>query len=305
MRLILLWMARNSWLRERLPKLWFVKRAVRRFMPGEAPADALEAAGSFERDGIGTLFTRLGENLVHLDEADEVADHYIGMIDQIHERGIDGEISVKPTQLGLDLDPDRTYQHLVRLAGHAATRGRLIWIDMESSVYVEPTIVLYERLKQDHPNVGIAIQAYLRRTAADIQRLLPLEPAIRLVKGAYAEPASLAYRDRRSVDANFLALTVTMLEASRKGSVRIALGTHDTELIARSAEHAAALGLPKTSFEIQMLYGVRDNEQRRLAREGFRVIDLIAYGDHWYPWYMRRLAERPANVLFVLRQLVG
>jgi proline dehydrogenase len=305
MRTILLWMARNRWLRNRVPRLWFVRRALRRFMPGQEASDALAAADSFQRAGIGTLFTRLGENLVDLAEADEVADHYAGMLDQIHDRGIDGEISIKPTQLGLDLDTERTYQHIARLAGKAAGQGRLLWIDMEGSAYVESTIVLYERLKQDHPNVGIAIQAYLRRTAADVQRLLPLEPAIRLVKGAYAEPATIAYRDRRSVDANFLALAVTMLEASRDRPVRIALGTHDTELIARTAEHAHALGLPKTSFEIQMLYGVREREQRRLAREGFRVLDLIAYGDHWYPWYMRRLAERPANVLFVLRQIVG
>jgi proline dehydrogenase len=176
---------------------------------------------------------------------------------------------------------------------------------MEGSAYVERTVALYERLKRSHSNVGLCLQAYLRRTADDVQRLLPLEPSIRMVKGAYAEPEKIAYRDKRAIDANFLALSVAMLEAARAGRrVRLGLGTHDVGLIEQVAGHAKALGLPKSSFEIEMLYGIRVGEQRRLAREGYTVRDLIAYGDAWYPWYMRRLAERPANVAFALRQLI-
>jgi proline dehydrogenase len=176
---------------------------------------------------------------------------------------------------------------------------------MEASSYAERTIALYERLKANHPNTGICLQSYLRRTAADIQRLLPLDPAVRLVKGAYAEPASAAYQSRHDVDGNYVALAVSMLESIRAGrAVRIGLGTHDVRLIEQVAEHAAALGLDKTAVEVQMLYGIRTAEQRRLARDGYRVRDLIAYGEAWYPWYMRRLAERPANVLFALRQLL-
>jgi proline dehydrogenase len=305
MRTILLWMAGNRWLRDRVPKLWFARRAVRRFMPGENADSALAAAGQFRDQGIATMFTRLGENVTRPDEADAVAEHYLGLLDTIAASGLDGEISVKLTQLGFDLDVDRTLQHVERLAERAAQTSRTVWVDMEGSAYAEGTITLYERLKANHANTGLCLQSYLRRTAADIQRLLPLDPAIRLVKGAYAEPESIAYQSRPEVDANYVALAVSMLEAVRAGrTVRIGLGTHDVGLIEQIAEHAVALGLDKTAVEVQMLYGIRAAEQRRLARKGYRVRDLIAYGEAWYPWYMRRLAERPANVLFALRQLL-
>lgn len=273
-------------------------------MPGEEPEAALAAAEAFGREGIGTLFTRLGENVTDIAAADAVAEHYLAILGEIRARGIDGEISIKPTQLGLDVDEERCFDHLTRLAARAADVGGEVWIDMESSAYVDRTIGLFERARRAHPNVGICLQAYLRRTADDVQRLLPLGPSIRLVKGAYAEPASIAYRDRRAVDANYLALAVTMVEASRTGRVRLGLGTHDVRLIEQLAEHARAMGLSRSSFEVQMLYGIRVDQQRRLARAGFVVKDLIAYGDAWYPWYMRRLAERPANVLFALRQML-
>jgi proline dehydrogenase len=306
MRSVLLWMARNRWLRDHLPRLWFARRAVRRFMPGEDVGSAITAAVGFQIEGIGTLFTRLGENLEAIGEADEVASHYASVIDEIRERKLDGEVSVKLTQLGYDLDVDRTFEHAGTLAQRAAGDGKTLWIDMEGSAYAEGTIAFYERLKASNPNVGLCLQAYLRRTAADIQRLLPLDPAIRLVKGAYAEPTSIAYQGRHDVDANYAALSVAMLEAMRAGTkVRIGLGTHDVRLIEQVAQHAAALGLPKSAFEVQMLYGIRMDQQRRLARDGYLVRDLIAYGEAWYPWYMRRLAERPANVLFALRQMIG
>lgn len=305
MRRVLLWMAGSRWLRERLPRLPFARRAVRRFMPGEEAAAALDAARSFEADGIGALFTRLGENVTKAAEADEVAAHYLELIDEVEARGLDGEVSVKLTQLGLDLDVDATDGRLAALAERAARHGRTVWIDMEGSAYTEVTIACFERLRARFPNVGLCLQAYLRRTAADLQRLLPTDPAIRLVKGAYAEPSSVAYRSGSEVDANYLALSVAMLDAVRSGKlVRIGLGTHDLRLIEQAAAHAATIGLPPTAFEVQMLYGIRVDEQRRLARAGFVVRSLVAYGTAWYPWYMRRLAERPANVLFALRQLL-
>ncbi len=306
MRQILLWMARNTWLRDRLPKLWFARRAVRRFMPGEDAESALRAATGFQVEGMGTLFTRLGENLTRIEEADGVAAHYERLLDEIRDRKLDGEVSVKLTQLGFDIDPERTFVHMGRLAARSAELGKSVWIDMEGSDYTESTIAFYERMKAVHPNTAICLQAYLRRTAADIQRLLPLAPEIRLVKGAYAEPVGIAYQTRHDVDANYLALTVSMLDAIKAGrKVRIALGTHDVRLVEQAAQHAAALGLPRTAFEVQMLYGIRMDQQRRLNAEGYLVRDLIAYGEAWYPWYMRRLAERPANVLFALRQMVG
>ncbi len=177
MRRLLLWMARNAWLKEHLPRLPFARRAVRRFMPGETVQEALDATEPLRTDGIGILFTRLGENLVDLGEAQAVADHYHGLLDEIERRGLDGEISVKLTQLGLDLDPAATVAHMASLAEHAARIGGIAWIDMEGSAYTEATIAIYERLKAEHANVGICLQAYLRRTPNDVHRLLPLKPA--------------------------------------------------------------------------------------------------------------------------------
>jgi proline dehydrogenase len=305
MRRLLLLLATSRYLQDRIPRTRFAQRAVRRFMPGEDAEAALVAAEAFGREGIGTLFTRLGENIAERQQADAVAEHYLAFLAELPGRAIDGEISVKLTQLGLDLDDDLAFEHCVRLAGAAAAAGGELWIDMEGSAYVERTLQLYERLKRAHPNVGLCLQAYLRRTADDVQRLLPLGPSIRLVKGAYDEPGRIAFRDRRSIDANYLALSVVMLEAVRTGRrVRLGLGTHDVRLIEQVAGHAKALGLPKATFEVQMLYGIRVDQQRRLASQGFRVRDLIAYGEAWYPWYIRRLAERPANVAFALRQLL-
>ena len=222
MRRVFLWAARNRWLKERLPRFRFMRRAVRRFMPGETLEDALAAALPLQAAGIGTLYTRLGENLTDLAAADEVAAHYLEAIDTIVAAGIDGEISVKPTQLGLDHDADACLAHLDRLAAHAAAAGSYLWIDMEGSAYVESTIALYERLRAVQPKTGICLQAYLHRTAADIERLRPLDPAIRLVKGAYDEKESIAYRNRRSVDANYVGLAVRVparrAAAGRSGS---------------------------------------------------------------------------------------
>jgi proline dehydrogenase len=304
MRAVLLWLARNQWLKARLPRLGFMRRAVRRFMPGESMDDALAAAGPLQAAGIGTLYTHLGENLTSLTEADAVADHYATLLDRIAAAGIDGEISVKLTQLGLDRDPGTCLRHLARLADHAERTASYLWIDMEGSAYTEATIDQYERLRATHARTGICLQAYLRRTAADIERLRPLDPAIRLVKGAYDEPDAIAFTNRRAVDASYAALSVGFLAGSRGRPVRLGLGTHDSALIELIAAQLAALGIGRDAFEVEMLYGIRASEQRRLAAAGYRVQTLIAYGDAWYPWYMRRLAERPANVGFALRSIL-
>lgn len=298
-------MARNPWLRDRVPRLWFAKRAVRRFMPGEQLDDALAAAERFKNMGIGALFTHLGENLTDLPEADAVAAHYFDALEQIRARGIDAEISVKLTQLGLDLDPAVTRRHVARLAARARDLDAgVVWIDMEGSVYTEVTVALVEELLPEHPNLGICLQAYLRRTAADVQRLLPLSPHIRMVKGAYDEPERIAYRSRSEVDANFLAQCIVILIEGRATAGRLGLGTHDVTLIEQIAASADAAGIPRGAYEVQMLYGIRTDQQQRLATAGYPTRTLIAYGEFWYPWYVRRLAERPANVAFVLRQLL-
>ena len=214
------------------------------------------------------------------------------------------EISVKPTQLGLDIDREACFRHLDDLARHAGATGTWVWLDMEGSAYTEATVALYERLRRDHDNVGIALQAYLKRTAADLQRLLPVRPAIRLVKGAYDEPAEIAYRRRPEVDSNYQALAVLLAAAARDGGARVALGTHDSGLVDRITRMAEAAGGTKDQLEVHMLYGIRAGELARLAAEGYRCSSLVAYGEYWYQWYMRRLAERPANVVFALRQLL-
>ena len=304
LRKVLLWCARNQWMREHMPRLPFMQKAVHRFMPGDTADDALSAAVDLQVLGIGTIYTKLGENITELSQAQQTVDNYTALLAAIKSAEIDGEISAKPTQLGLDVDEDACFANLVTLATAAEAQGSYLWIDMEDSTYVDRTLDLYQRLRATHPRTGICLQAYLRRTAKDVERLLPINPAIRLVKGAYDEPKAVAFKSKREVDANYLGVAVTLLREGRTRPLRIGLGTHDVELVTQIASHAAAAGIPKDAFEVQMLFGIRAREQRAMVRSGYRVQTLIAYGAAWYPWYMRRLAERPANVLFALRQLL-
>jgi proline dehydrogenase len=304
MRKALLAMSTSTFLREQATKRAFVRRSVSAFMPGEKLEDALGAAATLKPQRINTILTRLGEGVTKLDEAERVTQHYLDALDKVKAAGLDAQISVKPTQLGLDLDRELCLDHLIRLAERAAAAGSYLWIDMEGSDYTDATIELYEALRAVQPKTGICLQAYLRRTASDIARLRPLDPAIRLVKGAYDEPESIAFRNRRQVDANFVGLAVSFLLDGRGRPIRLGLGTHDVDLIQQIADGVKAAGIDRDGFEVEMLYGIRTDQQYRLAREGFRVQCLIAYGEYWYPWYMRRLAERPANVWFALRQML-
>lgn len=304
MRSLLLWCAQNAWLSTHVPRWGFARRAVRRFLPGEGFDAALRAAIGFKAQGIGSLFTRLGENVTDLAEATAVVEHYESVLAESAAAGIDFEISVKPTQLGLDIDAEAAYANLERLAGAAAKVSSFLWIDMEGSAYTERTLGLYKRLRKDHPRTGVCLQAYLHRTVVDMVELLPLEPAIRLVKGAYSEAPDRAFQAKKDVDANYLALSTLVLPDVSRGKLRLVLGTHDVELVGRIARFAESLGLEHAKLEVNMLYGIRTDQLARLAAEGYRAKDLIAYGEAWYAWYLRRLAERPANVLFVARQLL-
>ena len=288
-------------LREAFPRLPFANRAVRRFMPGEHAEDALDAARDLERHGLSAVLTQLGENVTEPAEADLVADHYLGVLDEVGRHGLDVEISVKPTHLGLDLDEDRTLGNLERLAARSRALDRWLWLDMESSPYVDPTLDLYRSLRARHPNVGVCLQAYLYRTADDLSALLPLGPGIRLVKGAYSEPDGVAYPRKRDVDARYMRLAWALLEAQHAGAARAAFATHDLALIAGIRRRAEERGMKAVDLEFQMLYGIRSDQQRRLAAAGCRTRILISYGEAWFPWYMRRLAERPANIWFVAR----
>jgi proline dehydrogenase len=302
MRRLLLWCAQNQWLASHVPRWGFARRAVRRFLPGEGFDSALKAGVDFKAKGVGALFTLLGENITDLADANRVVQHYEEVLAASSDIG--AEISVKPTQLGLDIEEAATLANLRRLARAAEKARSFLWIDMEGSAYTERTIDLYLHVRPEHAHVGLALQAYLYRTAADVSRLIPSRPAIRLVKGAYSEPPDIAFQAKRDVDANYLALTALMLPEVKRKRLRLVNATHDTEMVAKAWRIASALGMEKSQLEVAMLYGIRVDEQLRLAREGFTVRDLIAYGDAWYAWYLRRLAERPANVWFVARQLV-
>ncbi len=306
MRSTLLWVSENEWCSKTLPRYGFVRRAVRRFMPGETLGEALDAAAGLEKGrGIPTLITFLGENVADRAEARSVADHYVDAAVQVASRGLDAELSVKPTHLGLDLGIDVAEENLRRITRAAEDEGNWVWMDMEYSRYVDPTLELYRSIRADHARFGICLQSYLYRTPADLESLIPMGPAIRMVKGAYAEPAELAFPDKKDVDQAFFDLTVRMLAPdAQEAGLRAGLATHDASLIARIEAWAQSNGVAPEGYEYQMLYGIAEQEQRRLAGAGRGVRVLISYGEHWFPWYVRRLAERPANVGFVLRSLL-
>jgi len=305
MRGALLWASQNRWLRERATRYGFVRRSVSRFMPGEEISDALIAARKLEDQGLGTLLTHLGENVSTAAEAESVTRHYLEALKQVRAAGLDTEPSVKLTHLGLDLGHELCQANVEKII-QAAGNGSIVWIDMESSPYVDTTLDLYRRLRQVYSNIGICLQSYLFRTADDLASLIPLGPAIRLVKGAYLEPADVAFPRKEDVEENFFTLAQKLLcSESRSNGVRTAIATHDRKLIHRVEELARANGLKKADFRFQMLYGIQSAEQLRLARNGWRSEVLISYGRFWFPWYMRRLAERPANVTFVIKNLFG
>ena len=301
-RRVLLRASRSAWLARQLRDRRFFRGAVRRFMPGEELEDALRAAAEFGALGIGTVLTELGEQVTNRAEAEAVREHYLGVLDQVRARSLPSEISVKLSHLGLDIDPAWCLANVRALAARAAERGGFVWVDMEESWYVDRTLALYRQVRAERANVGVALQAYLRRTPADVESLLALKPAIRLVKGAYNEPGNVAFPRKADVDAQYFSLAERLLEAAKTGT-RAVFGTHDLPLIRRIRTRAVDLRLTSDRFEIHMLYGIKAREQRALKSDGARVSVLVSYGRAWFAWYMRRLAERPANIWFVLRNL--
>jgi proline dehydrogenase len=306
MRKVLLAGSTNPWLRDHATKTAFVRRSVARFMPGEQIEDAVRAAQELRPQGITTILTKLGENLTKVEEFEEVTLHYLDVLDRIAASGLDAHISIKPTQLGLDLDLALCERNLDRLVARAEAHKNFVWIDMEGSPYVDPTIALFKRTRAKTARIGIAIQAYLYRTAQDVESLVPLGAAIRIVKGAYLEPPTVAYPKKSDVDENYYKLCTRLLaEDARTAGGLLHIATHDTALADRLSAYIAQHGIPASAYEFAMLYGIQRGQQLRLAREGKRLRVLISYGEYWFPWYMRRLAERPANVWFVVRTMFG
>jgi proline dehydrogenase len=304
MRSVLLAASDSRWMRKQAPRMGFVKKAVKRFMPGERVEDAIGAALELKPQGIAALLTKLGENITELSEGEQVTAHYLDVLTRIQASGLDCPISLKLTQLGLDIDKEQTFQNLRTLAARARELGNQVWIDMEQHTYVDVTLDLYRRVLAEFPNVGVCLQAYLYRTPKDLASLIPLGGGVRLVKGAYREPPDVAYPKKADVDRAYVTLAKQMIapEARAAGFVGV-FGTHDQEILKTIRQHAEATGTPKRSFEFALLFGIQRAEQLSLAQAGYTIRVLISYGDYWFPWYMRRLAERPANVLFVAKSM--
>lgn len=273
-------------------------------MPGERLEDALIAARALRERGIAAVLTLLGENVTDSAKATEITRHYADVLEKIHASALDCHISLKPTQLGLDVDTALCYANLRSLVASARRLDTFVWVDMERHTYVDRTLDIYRRMLAEFPNVGVCLQSYLYRTAEDLRSLIPLGGGIRLVKGAYREPAAVAYPRKRDVDANFLALAEQMIAPAARGAgLRAVFGTHDRRILDRIKRRLERGSPGSHSSEFHLLFGIRPEQQLELARDGYRVRVLISYGDQWFPWYMRRLAERPANVLFVARAM--
>lgn len=303
-RTVLLRASRSTWLADQFRRRSFARRAVRRFMPGEDVGSALDAAASFSSSGIGSVVTALGERVSTRAEAEGVRNQYLEVLNAIRNRGLPTQVSVKLTHLGLDVDRGLCAASVDALATRAAETRTMLWIDMEESGYVDPTLEIYREGRRRHANLGVCLQAYLRRTPTDLESLLGIGGSIRLVKGAYAEPPEVAFPKKAETDAAYFELAQRMLAAARPEQPQV-FGTHDLALVDKVRAQATAKGLPKGAWEVHMLYGIKATAQRALATTGVSVRVLISYGAHWFPWYVRRLAERPANVWFVVRSLVS
>jgi len=303
-RTVLLRASRSTWLADQFRRRSFARRAIKRFMPGEDVGSALDAAASFSSAGLGSVVTALGERVSTREEAERVRAHYMEVLNAIRARGLPTHVSVKLTHLGLDVDRQLCMQSVLALAAHAAATGTMLWIDIEESHYVDATLEIYRAVRARQSRVGVCLQAYLRRTPTDLASILRVGGSVRLVKGAYAEPPEIAFPHKSDTDAAYFALAQQMLEAAKPDQPQV-FGTHDLALLDRIMERARARQLTSGAWEVHMLYGIQSAAQRALAAKGVSVRCLISYGTRWFPWYVRRLAERPANMWFVLRSMVS
>lgn len=301
LRSSLLWASRNGRLERVVRSSRAMRPLVSRFMPGETIGDALGAVRRLNAEGTPAIVTYLGENVDTDDAAAQTVSEYDRLFAALNGEGAASHVSIKLSQFGWDIDRVRALARVRRLARTAEANMTILAIDMEGSPYVESTVEAYEELATQSPNVALCLQAYLHRTPADVRRLLPLRPTIRLVKGAYREPGDVALQRRADVDWQYRLLARELLGAG----ARVVFGTHDLQLVAQIRQDARVLGVPEGTLEVQMLYGIQDSGRRQLADEGLRTRVLISYGRAWYPWFMRRLAEKPSNLLLVTRNLLS
>ena len=274
---------------------------ARRFIAGESVEEAVAAVRGLRDRGLLLTLDFLGESVATAEEADAATRECIRILDAIVQSGIERNVSLKLTQLGLDVDRATSVDNLRRILEPATEHGFFVRIDMENSPYTDITLQIFETLwKQEHRNIGVVLQAALMRTDQDLERMLALGARVRLVKGAYMEPKSVAYQNKSDVDDAFVRLMKRMLDEGNYP----AIATHDPAMIAATKAHAAEKGYAKDRYEFQMLYGIRRDLQASLVREGYRVRVYVPFGEQWFPYFMRRLGERPANVGFVLKGIL-
>jgi proline dehydrogenase len=285
---------------------------ARRFIAGETLDEALQAIAPFSRTRRPIILNHLGENVATPDEARKARDSYVLILHSMHEAGIDGNIAVKLTQLGLDFDRQLCLSLTREIAAEAAAMHKSIEIDMEGSAYTDATLQIFKEVQAEHGNAGVAIQAYLRRSRADLEKLAsskpPLKAKVRLVKGAYREPAAIAFEKKSQVDANYRKLLDQMfgqLLLPNTGCACAAIATHDPALVDYASAQIHRFRLPASQYEFQMLLGIRRDLQQKVVSQGHPLRVYVPFGEAWVPYFMRRLSERPANLVFVLRSLLA
>jgi proline dehydrogenase len=284
----------------------FAKRMARRFVAGETLDDAVAAVQSLNAKGMLVSLDHLGENVHNEADAERSTQAYLNLLDCIAVERLNSNVSLKLTALGLDVSEEICVNNMRRILQHAQEKSNFVRIDMEGTPYTERTLHIYRTLRDEYGfrNVGVVIQAYLYRSEKDVRELASEGANIRLCKGAYNEPPSLAFPQKAQVDANYIRLMQIYLdEPSRNAGAYVGVATHDEKMIAATKEYAAAHNIGKDRFEFQMLYGIRPQAQQQLVAEGYKVRIYVPYGSQWYPYFMRRLAERPANVWFLLKNL--
>ena len=302
LRSALLWASQNQRMERVVRSSRAMRPLVSRFMPGETIDDALAATRALQQSKTPVIITYLGENVTTEAAADDTLAEYQRLVTALQPLRAAAHVSIKLTQFGWDLDKKRALQRVRILSDRVAANGSILAIDMESSPYVGSTVDAYEELARGARHVALCLQAYLHRTPADVERLLAVQPYIRLVKGAYREPGAAALQSKAEIDARYRELGRTLLRASGQGA-RVVFGTHDTALVQRLRDDARELDVPDSAYEIQMLYGIQDAGRRQLAAVGHTTRVLISYGKAWYAWFMRRLAEKPSNLMLVSRNL--
>lgn len=299
-RHIFLFLSRQRTLRRWMETSDLAKRLTRRFIAGQGLEDVLSASRKIEGDGLLVTLDHLGENVTTIEEARASRDVMLKAQDEISRRGLRATVSIKLTQFGLDLGDEVCRANVEPLVAKAREMGSLVEIDMESSDYTDRTLAVVEQMHAEYGCVRSVLQAYLYRTEDDVRRLNSLGIRVRLCKGAYQEPPEVAFQKKDQVDANYLKMARLLLdEGTHPG-----MATHDEKMVEGILQHARAKGIGPERFEFQMLYGIRRDLQDKLAREGWKVRLYVPYGDAWYPYFMRRLAERPANVFFLARNIL-